>query len=105
MRNLYTDIYEMAQKGELLPPQIVTKTDLKTWIAIIGSTVTIVGSVVGSYFASANQMALTNQKLDILIATVHSDKIYQDNQIVGLEGRYGRLALAIQTINTILKIK
>jgi len=35
-KNIYSDIYEMSQKGELTLSSIITKTELGFWFPLIG---------------------------------------------------------------------
>ena len=98
----------MTRKGILMDmssSQVVTKPDLKIWIGIIGSTVSICATVFISFFSISNQIALLTQKVDQKISVLEENKTLVANQLRDLEGRYGRSSLDIQVIKTILRIK
>ena len=95
-KNVYSDVYDVLKKVNIKDDSFVSKPEIGFWFPLVGSFLTIMATVMATFFNLSGRVDLINQKLD----TVAKQQEELLSKYSSVETRYGALALKVQIIET-----
>ncbi len=101
-KDVYSDVYDVLKKVNVKNnDSFVSKPEISFWLPLFGSFLTIMATVMATFFNLSGRVDLINQKLD----TVAEQQKEILTRYSGIETRYGILALQVQKLETTVGIK